>query len=86
MNKKMPTNNSKTNNNASQMLFRFVSLRNPQLTEIKRSNVGLLAEEDDVKGVSAKVNGGEKGLKERVKCTSDLKEIMNYEKCINNYR
>ncbi|MCX8533519.1 hypothetical protein [Chryseobacterium luquanense] len=28
-------------NNSSQTLFRFVSLRNPQLTEIKADNLGL---------------------------------------------
>ncbi len=31
-----------TNNNASQTLFRFVSLRNPQLTETKRRNLGFI--------------------------------------------
>ncbi|SEN00962.1 hypothetical protein SAMN05421856_11158 [Chryseobacterium taichungense] len=31
-----------TNNNASQTLFRFVSLRNPQLTETKEKNLGFI--------------------------------------------
>ncbi|WP_294288638.1 hypothetical protein [uncultured Chryseobacterium sp.] len=31
-----------TNNHASQTLFRFVSLRNPQLTETKRRNLGFI--------------------------------------------
>nr|WP_314493133.1 hypothetical protein [uncultured Chryseobacterium sp.] len=35
----MTTNN---NNNASQTLFRFVSLRNPQLTETKNTNLGFI--------------------------------------------
>lgn len=37
-----PTNNMNTNNNASQTLFRFVSLRNPQLTETKTDNLGFI--------------------------------------------
>ncbi|MDH6251793.1 hypothetical protein M2347_001520 [Chryseobacterium sp. H1D6B] len=36
----MATNNTK--NNASQTLFRFVSLRNPQLTETKDKNLGFI--------------------------------------------
>ncbi|MDQ0593197.1 uncharacterized protein YukE [Chryseobacterium ginsenosidimutans] len=36
------TNNMNTNNNASQTLFRFVSLRNPQLTETKERNLGFI--------------------------------------------
>ncbi|MDN5480006.1 MAG: hypothetical protein L0G30_00390 [Chryseobacterium sp.] len=36
------TNNMNTTNNASQTLFRFVSLRNPQLTETKDKNLGFI--------------------------------------------
>ena len=36
----MATENTK--NNASQTLFRFVSLRNPQLTETKKDNLGFI--------------------------------------------
>lgn len=36
----MATNNTK--NNTSQTLFRFVSLRNPQLTETKKENLGFI--------------------------------------------
>ncbi|PQA92075.1 hypothetical protein SAMN05421796_11416 [Chryseobacterium piscicola] len=39
----MTTNNK---NNASQTLFRFVSLRNPQLTETKDENLGFIHRED----------------------------------------
>ncbi|WP_228377887.1 hypothetical protein [Chryseobacterium luteum] len=35
-------NNMNTTNNASQTLFRFVSLRNPQLTETKDKNLGFI--------------------------------------------
>ncbi|MFY1048093.1 hypothetical protein [Chryseobacterium sp. GP-SGM7] len=40
-----------TNNNASQTLFRFVSLRNPQLTEIKRRNLGFIHRPSGAKGI-----------------------------------
>jgi hypothetical protein len=40
-----------TNNNASQTLFRFVSLRNPQLTETKRRNLGFIHRPSGVKGL-----------------------------------
>lgn len=40
------TNNMNTNNNASQTLFRFVSLRNPQLTETKIDNLGFIHRPD----------------------------------------
>lgn len=36
------TNSMNTTNNASQTLFRFVSLRNPQLTETKKENLGFI--------------------------------------------
>lgn len=37
-----------TNNNASQTLFRFVSLRNPQLTETKAENLGFIHHPADI--------------------------------------
>lgn len=40
-----------TNNNASQTLFRFVSLRNPQLTETKRRNLGFIHRPSGSKGI-----------------------------------
>lgn len=40
-----------TNNNASQTLFRFVSLRNPQLTETKRRNLGFIHRPSGAKGL-----------------------------------
>lgn len=43
-----PTNNMNTNNNASQTLFRFVSLRNPQLTETKADNLGFIHRPTDL--------------------------------------
>ncbi|SDI64180.1 hypothetical protein [Chryseobacterium jejuense] len=54
-----------TNNNASQTLFRFVSLRNPQLTETKRRNLGFIHRPQGVKGVfdtaiTARLNGVKK--------------------------
>jgi len=43
-----PTNDMNTNNNASQTLFRFVSLRNPQLTETKVDNLGFIHRPKDL--------------------------------------
>lgn len=43
----MPTNK----NNVSQTLFKFVSLRNPKLTETKPKNLGFILRPDKVKGV-----------------------------------
>jgi predicted chitinase len=40
-----------------------------------------LADEDNVTKVTKKINGGDKGLKERTKYTNDLKIILDYEKC-----
>lgn len=40
-----------TNNNASQTLFRFVSLRNPQLTETKEKNLGFIHRPKGVTGI-----------------------------------
>ena len=40
-----------TNNNASQTLFRFVSLRNPQLTETKERNLGFIHRPKGAKGI-----------------------------------
>ena len=40
-----------TNNNASQTLFRFVSLRNPQLTETKERNLGFIHRPKGATGV-----------------------------------
>ncbi|WP_288244388.1 hypothetical protein [uncultured Chryseobacterium sp.] len=40
-----------TNNNASQTLFRFVSLRNPQLTETKEKNLGFIHRPKGATGV-----------------------------------
>jgi predicted chitinase len=40
-----------------------------------------LADEDNVTKVTKKINGGDKGLKERTKYTNDLKIIFDYEKC-----
>jgi len=42
------TNNMNTNNNASQTLFRFVSLRNPQLTETQTDNLGFIHRPTDI--------------------------------------
>lgn len=39
------------NNNASQTLFRFVSLRNPQLTETKEKNLGFIHRPKKITGV-----------------------------------
>lgn len=41
----------KSKNDASQTLFRFVSLRNPQLTEIKRRNLGFIHRPSGAKGL-----------------------------------
>lgn len=38
-------------NNASQTLFRFVSLRNPQLTETKNKNLGFIHRKDQLTGI-----------------------------------
>ena len=46
----MSTNNLSTNDNASQTLFRFTSLRNPQLTETKRRNLGFIHRPKGVAG------------------------------------
>ena len=43
------TTNNKQNN--SQTLFRFVSLRNPQLTETKDKNLGFIHRKDSLTGV-----------------------------------
>ncbi|MDW9381028.1 hypothetical protein [Chryseobacterium sp. JV558] len=45
------TNPMNTTNNASQSLFRFVSLRNPQLTEIKDKNLGFIHRPKGVSGI-----------------------------------
>lgn len=45
----MSTDNFK--NNASQTLFRFVSLRNPQLTETKRRNLGFIHRPSGARGI-----------------------------------
>ncbi len=42
------TNSMNTTNNASQTLFRFVSLRNPQLTETKKENLGFIHRSADL--------------------------------------
>lgn len=39
-----------TNNNSSQTLFRFVSLRNPQLTETKDKNLGFIHRQKEISG------------------------------------
>ncbi|MFC3160256.1 hypothetical protein ACFOEQ_18850 [Chryseobacterium arachidis] len=54
-----------TNNNASQTLFRFVSLRNPQLTETKRRNLGFIHRPSGAKGIfdDAVASRGNKTLK-----------------------
>lgn len=39
-----------TQNNASQTLFRFVSLRNPQLTETKDKNLGFIHRQKEIEG------------------------------------
>ncbi len=44
----MSTENNK--NNASQTLFRFVSLRNPQLTETKDKNLGFIHRQKEISG------------------------------------
>lgn len=40
-----------TNNNAAQTLFRFVSLRNPKLTETKKTNFTFVHRPDGITGV-----------------------------------
>jgi hypothetical protein len=40
-----------TNNDASQTLFRFVSLRNPELTETKKMNFGFIHRPEEVIGI-----------------------------------
>ncbi|MEG1592479.1 hypothetical protein [Chryseobacterium sp.] len=54
-----------TNNNASQTLFRFVSLRNPQLTETKKRNLGFIHRPSGAKGIfdDAVASRGNKTLK-----------------------
>jgi predicted chitinase len=42
-----------------------------------------VADSDNVTAVTKLINGGDRGLSERKKYTSDLKTIFNYEKCIN---
>lgn len=39
-----------TNNNAAQTLFRFVSLRNPKLTETKNKNFAFIQRPEDISG------------------------------------
>lgn len=53
-----PTNNMNTTSNASQTLFRFVSLRNPQLTETKERNLGFIHRPKGAKGVFDKAVSG----------------------------
>lgn len=60
------------------------------------NKINEFADKDDIINVSAKINNPSaknttsskniNGYKERNKYTNDLKEIMNYEKCINNYK
>ncbi|PTT75085.1 MULTISPECIES: hypothetical protein [unclassified Chryseobacterium] len=63
-----------TNSNASQTLFRFVSLRNPQLTETKRRNLGFIHRPKGIAGIfdtavsgraasTAKINAMENAVK-----------------------
>ncbi|WBX78317.1 hypothetical protein PG911_08665 [Tenacibaculum ovolyticum] len=42
------------------------------------------ADNDDVKNLTIKINGGDKGLSQRKKYTNYLKEIMQYENCKDN--
>lgn len=46
-----------------------------------RENLNKLADEDNVTKVTKIINGGDNGLTERKKYTSDLKIIFDYEKC-----
>lgn len=56
----MATNNK---NNASQTLFRFVSLRNPQLTETKKQNLGFIHRPADMASAfDTAVNPGDTAL------------------------
>uniref|UniRef100_A0AAU6WQJ4 Uncharacterized protein n=1 Tax=Chryseobacterium endophyticum TaxID=1854762 RepID=A0AAU6WQJ4_9FLAO len=59
-----------TNNNASQTLFRFVSLRNPQLTETKERNLGFIHRP---KGATGLFDAAVAGASSRV---SKLNEMM----------
>ncbi|WBX76241.1 hypothetical protein PG911_16685 [Tenacibaculum ovolyticum] len=47
----------------------------------KYREVYKFADNDDVSGLTNRINGGFNGLKEREKYTKDLKKIMRYENC-----
>lgn len=56
----MATNNK---NNASQTLFRFVSLRNPQLTETKKENLGFILRPSNLSSAfDSAINPGDSAL------------------------
>ncbi|MDA4696007.1 hypothetical protein NY544_09955, partial [Enterobacter hormaechei] len=40
-----------TNNNAAQTLFRFTTLRNPQLTEVSNQNIGFIQRPKELAGI-----------------------------------
>ncbi|WP_294208814.1 hypothetical protein [uncultured Chryseobacterium sp.] len=57
----MATTNNK--NNVSQTLFRFVSLRNPQLTETKKQNLGFILRPSEIRSAfNSAVNPGDSAL------------------------
>ncbi|MCW3160523.1 hypothetical protein [Chryseobacterium oryctis] len=57
------TNNMTPTNNASQTLFRFVSLRNPQLTETKKKNLGFIHKDAELPSAfDAQVNPNDTAL------------------------
>ncbi|MDI9309423.1 MAG: hypothetical protein QM535_04340 [Limnohabitans sp.] len=49
----------------------------------EREKINESADRDNVKQVTLKINGGDKGLAERETYTLNLKTIFDYEKCIN---
>lgn len=69
-----------TNNNASQTLFRFVSLRNPQLTETKERNLGFIHRPKGAKGI---FDMAVTGISSR---SSKLGEMVKAAKNFNNVR
>lgn len=67
-----------TNNNASQTLFRFVSLRNPQLTETKERNLGFIHRPKGATGIfDTAVAGGSSRASKLAAMTAAARTFSN---------
>ena len=53
---------------------------NPTLTVV---DINQAADDDNVKEVTYLINGGQNAIDERIKFTNFLKEIFDYEICVN---